>query len=189
VVRGPGFIGFALLGYGFCDTLCLADVNPEAVQACRRTVVQERLAERVAVYHSDNLDDIPASERWDLVVGNPPHFVDISPGELRFHDEGWKLHRRFFAAIGRFLKPGGIIVLLENNRGSTAETFRGMIEAVGLCLVFVHNCEGRRTPYTRTYYIGIARRGDIVPAWARLPTHSVTDLHRSPADTTASRVL
>jgi hypothetical protein len=35
---GPGFIGFALLGYGFCDTLCLADVNPEAVEACRRTI-------------------------------------------------------------------------------------------------------------------------------------------------------
>ena len=91
---GPGFIGFALLGYGFCDTLCLADVNLEAVEACRRTVTQNRLAERVAVYHSDNLDGIPASEQWDLVVGNPPHFVDISPGELRFHDEDWKLHRR-----------------------------------------------------------------------------------------------
>ena len=74
--RGPGFIGFALLGYGFCDTLCLADINPEAVDACRRTVIQNRLAERVAVYHSDNLDGIPASEQWDLVVGNPPHFVD-----------------------------------------------------------------------------------------------------------------
>ena len=188
---GPGFIGFALLGYGFCDTLCLADVNPEAVEACRLTVTQNRLAERVTVYHSDNLDGIPTSEQWDLVVGNPPHFVDISPGELRFHDEEWKLHRRFFAMIGRFLKPGGIIVLLENNRGSTAETFRGMIEAAGLCILFVHNCEGRRTPYTRTYYIGIARRGDAVPAWARLPMHSrvSTDLHRSPAHTTASRVL
>jgi hypothetical protein len=74
--------------------------------------------------------------------------------------------------IGRFLKPGGIIVLLENNRGSTAETFCGMIEAAGLCIVFVHNCEGRRTPYTRTYYIGIARRGDATPAWARLTAHS-----------------
>jgi methylase of polypeptide subunit release factors len=104
---GPGFIGFALLGYGFCDTLCLADVNPEAVEACRRTVAQNRLAERVAVYHSDNLDGIPASEQWDLVVGNPPRFVDISPGELRFHDEDWKLHRRFFSTIGSFLKPGG----------------------------------------------------------------------------------
>jgi tRNA1(Val) A37 N6-methylase TrmN6 len=187
---GPGFIGFALLGYGFCDTLCLADVNPEAVEACRRTVAQNRLAKRVTVYHSDNLDGIPASEQRDLVVGNPPHFVDISPGELRFRDEDWKLHWRFFGTIGRFLKPGGIIVLLENNRGSTAETFRNMIEAAGLCIVFVHNCEGRRTPYTRTYYIGIARRGDIVPAWARSPVHSrgSTDLNRSPAHS-ASRVL
>ena len=36
------------------------------------------LAERVAVYRSDNLDGIRAFERWDLVVGNPPHFSDIS---------------------------------------------------------------------------------------------------------------
>jgi hypothetical protein len=63
---GPGFIGFALLGYGFCDTLCLADVNPEAVEACRRTVAQNRLAEWVAVYHSDNLDGIqhPSNGIW-----------------------------------------------------------------------------------------------------------------------------
>ena len=165
---GPGFIGFALLGYGFCDTLCLADVNPEAVEACRRTVAQNRLAECVAVYQSDNLEAIPASEQWDLVVGNPPHFVDVSPGELRYHDQDWMLHRRFFATIDRFLKPGGMIVLLENNSGSTAETFRAMIEAAGLHVVFVHNCEARRTPYTRIYYIGVARRGDAVPAWARL---------------------
>ena len=35
---GPGFIGFSLLAHGLCETLCLADVNPEAVAACRRTV-------------------------------------------------------------------------------------------------------------------------------------------------------
>jgi SAM-dependent methyltransferase len=163
---GPGFIGFALLGHGFCDTLCLADINPEAVEACRLTLAQNALAERVTVYQSNNLEDIPSSEQWDLVVGNPPHFIDISPGELRFHDQDWTLHRRFFATIGRFLKPSGMIVLLENNRGSTADTFRSMIEAAGLCIVFVHNCEGRRTPYTRTYYIGIARCGDTVPGWA-----------------------
>jgi hypothetical protein len=37
---GPRFIGFALLGYGFCDTLCLAGINPKAVEACRLTVTQ-----------------------------------------------------------------------------------------------------------------------------------------------------
>jgi hypothetical protein len=30
---GAGFIVFALLGYGFCNTLCLADDNPEALEA------------------------------------------------------------------------------------------------------------------------------------------------------------
>jgi predicted RNA methylase len=163
---GPAFIGFALLGYGFCDSLCVADINPEAVAACRRTIADNRLAPRVAVYQSDNLDDIPATEQWDLVVGNPPHFADASPGQLRYHDADWRLHRRFFASVDRWLKPGGMIVLLENNLGSTAETFRGMIEAAGFSIVFVRNDENRRTPYPRIYFIGIARRNDVVPAWA-----------------------
>lgn len=163
---GPAFIGFALLASRWCESLCVADINPEAVTACRRTVADNRLAGRVAVYRSDNLDDIPATEQWDLVVGNPPHFADSSPGQLRYHDAEWRLHRRFFASVGRHLKPGGTIVLLENNFGSTAETFRDMIEAAGFTIVFVRNDEGRRTPYPRIYFIGIARRADTAPAWA-----------------------
>jgi SAM-dependent methyltransferase len=163
---GPGFIGFALLGYGFCDTLCVADINPEAIEACRRTVAANALGEKVTIYLSDNLDHIAPSEQWDLVVGNPPHFVDQSPGELRFHDEGWNLHRRFFTTVGRFLKPGGVIVLLENNAGSTAETFRDMIDEADFSILFVHGCEGRRTPYPRIYYIALARKGETPAVWA-----------------------
>ena len=171
--------------------MCLADVNPEAVQARQRTVAQNRLAERVAVYHSDNLDRIPATEQWDLVVGNPPHFVDILPGELRFDDQDWKLHRRFFATIRRFLKPGGIIALLENNRGSTAETFRNMIEAAGLSIVSCTIARVDARPILVPTIFGIGRRGDAVPDWARLPVPSrvPTDLHCPPAHTTASRIL
>ena len=165
MVRRAWVYRLRFAGHGFCETLCLADVNPKAVEACRLTVARNGLSKRVAVYRSENLDGIPRSECWDLVVGNPPHFADLSPGELRFHDAGWSLHRNF-AAVGNFLKPGGMIVLVENNHGSTAETFRAMIEEAGLCTVFVRNCEGRRTPYNRFYYIGIARRGDTVPAWA-----------------------
>jgi len=162
---GPGFIGFAMLGYGFCNTLCVADVNPEAIAACRRTVAENALEHKVAVYLSDNLDQIPRSEQWDLVVGNPPHFVDQAPGELRFYDEHWNLHRGFFTNVGRFLKPDGVIVLLENNLGSTAETFQDMINEAGLSTIFVHGCEGRRTPYPRIYYIGIIRKGATPPRW------------------------
>src|SRR5215467_9087861 len=71
---GPGFIGFSLLAHGLCEKLTLADINPEAVQACRRTIADNALSDRVSVYCSDNLQDIPAAEKWDLVVSNPPHF-------------------------------------------------------------------------------------------------------------------
>jgi 16S rRNA G1207 methylase RsmC len=164
---GPGFIGFSLLAHGLCETLCLADVNPEAVAACRRTVSRNALDERVAVYQSDNLTDISALERWDLVVSNPPHFDDRSPGQLRYHDPEWSIHRGFFAAVGRHLNPGGVIVLQENNIGSTAETFAAMIAQAGLKTVFVQACAPQRTTRDRFYYIAIMRASDQPPAWAR----------------------
>ncbi|MEX0751868.1 MAG: methyltransferase [Xanthobacteraceae bacterium] len=163
---GPGFIGFSLLGHGLCETLCLADINPQAVAACHRTIADNGLAARVSVYRSDNLRDIPPSERWDLVVSNPPHFANEYVGELRTHDPDWRIHRGFFAKIANFLKPNGVVVLQENNAGSTAETFRAMIEAAGLSIVFVHGCAPERTPDHRFYYIGIMRREDTPPAWA-----------------------
>jgi SAM-dependent methyltransferase len=164
---GPGFIGFSLLAHGLAETLCLADVNVEAVEACRRTVAENALAKRVSVYHSDNLKDIPDTERWDLIVSNPPHFADDWIGDLRTYDEGWHLHREFFASVGRFLKPEGVIVLQENNRGSTPETFASMIDEAGLATVFVAECRPKRTSYDRFYFMGIMRRGDRHPDWVR----------------------
>ncbi|MGZ8402864.1 MAG: methyltransferase [Rhodoplanes sp.] len=173
---GPGFIGFSLLAHDLCETLCLADVNPEAVAACRRTVEANRLSDRVSVYQSDNLKDIPASERWDLVVSNPPHFagdyilgerMDEYRGDRRAHDPDWRIHREFFATVAPFLSTGGVIILQENNAGSTAETFRGMVEEAGLEILFVQGAAPQRTADGRIYYIGIKRAGDAAPAWAR----------------------
>src|ERR1700731_3955620 len=60
---GPAFIGFSMLGHGLCEALCLADINPMAVRACRRTIADNELGGRVTVYHSDNLSAIPIEER------------------------------------------------------------------------------------------------------------------------------
>jgi methylase of polypeptide subunit release factors len=163
---GPGFIGFSLLGHGLCETLCLADVNIEAVLACRRTIRDNGLSGRATVYHSDNLASIPRCERFNLAVGNPPHFFDTSPGQLRYSDKDWSTHRAFFGTIGRLLEPDGVIILQENNLGSTAEMFRSMIEGSGLAIVFVHGSEPARTRVDHIYYIGIMRRGDTAPSWA-----------------------
>lgn len=163
---GPGFIGFSLLANGLAETLCLADVNPEAVAAARRTVARNALESRVAVYLSDNLKDIPASEQWDLVVSNPPHFVDGGFGQLRYHDPDWSVHRGFFGTVARHLKPGGVVVLQENNNGSTPDTFAAMIAEAGLKVVFVQDASYVRTEQSRMFYLGIMRSGDETPAWA-----------------------
>lgn len=163
---GPGFIGFSMLAHGMCKSLCLADINPEAVEACERTIEDNGLAGRVTVYRSDNLRDIPPAETWDLIVSNPPHFDDgYFEAELRAHDPGWRLHREFFATVGRHLSESGVIVLQENNNGSTADTFRSMIEDAGLRIAFVHNESPTRTPDHRFYYIVIARQSATLPGW------------------------
>ncbi len=173
---GPGFIGFSLLAHELCETLCLADINPDSVAACRRTVEANQLGDRVSVYHSDNLKSIPSSERWDLVVSNPPHFAeayidgcrtDEYSGDLRAYDPEWSVHREFFATVKTFLAPGGVIILQENGAGSTVETFRGMIEQAGLEIIFVQGGAPQRMPIGRIYYIGIKRAGDVTPTWAR----------------------
>jgi predicted RNA methylase len=164
---GPGFIGFSLLAHGLCETLCLADVNPQAVQACQRTIADNALSDRVLVYCSDNLRSIPPAEQWDLVVSNPPHFIDEYSGNLLAHDPDWRVHRDFFRTVAPFLKPGGVIILQENNHGSTVETFRPMIEESGLAVVFTNGDLPFRTASHQYYYIGIMRVGDAAPAWAR----------------------
>jgi methylase of polypeptide subunit release factors len=155
---GPGFIGFSLLGHGLIDTLCLADVNPAAVDACNETIRNNGLDGRVAVYLSDGLDTIPAAERWDLVVGNPPHSgsdevrSEIKRPTVIYQDVGWKLHERFYDSVGEHLAPGAQIVIQENRRFSAVDTFRPMLERNHLRLVDAPLC---KTPQGNTLHFYI----------------------------------
>lgn len=140
---GPGFIGFALLAAGLCDRLTLADINPEAVALCRKTVKHNGLEDRVTVYESDVLKAIPPEERWDLVVGNPPHFVAESEeqyqGYIRRFDPNLRIHQEFYEQIGAHLAPGGVLLLQENAEGMKPEVFKDMIEANGFVIQEAYN--------------------------------------------------
>ena len=161
---GPGFIGFSMLGHGLCETLCLSDINPAAVSSCQHTVRVNKLGGRVSVYQSDNLKGIPGSEMWNLIVSNPPHFVDQYEGDIRAHDPDWQIHRNFFETVSGYLAKDGLIVLQENNRGSTVETFRSMIEESGFEIFFTHGDYPILTEESSFYFIGIGRRGQR-PTW------------------------
>jgi hypothetical protein len=152
---GPAFIGFSLLAHNLCESLCLADVNPAAIDACAETVRRNHLEDVVALYLSDGLDDIPDSQVWDLVVGNPPHAgtADVRPHINRptivYQDVDWKLHRCFYESVGKHLTADSQVVIQENSLFSGPETFRGMIEDNGLRFVGAPRCE---TPEASRYY-------------------------------------
>ncbi len=137
---GPAYIGFTLLNYGLCNSLCLADINPIAVEACQETIRRNGIENKVSVYLSDNLEHIPLCETWDLVVGNPPHcginrWDEHKGSSLIWNDNEWAIHDKFYSNISKFLKPGGMILIQENNKVSSIGNFRKMIEKGGLKLV------------------------------------------------------
>jgi len=155
---GPGFIGFSLLAAGLCDSLCLSDVNPEAVELAMETVRRNRLQDRVSVYRSADLDAVPADERWDLVVANPPHFRDRYANSLRHHDPDWRCHASFYARVAGYLNPGASLLVLENYEGSHEGDFASMLSEGGLQSVgslTYRSPVGR--PFFDTYYILWAR--------------------------------
>ena len=140
---GPAFIGFSLLAHNLCEELVVADINPEAINYVKMTVEKNRLSEKVRYYVSDVLDGIPESEKFDLVVGNPPHFNEKTLKNycgtlcdqislLKGYDEKWNLHRKFYLNIRKFLNKGANVILVENLEGSNEKDFINMINEGGL---------------------------------------------------------
>jgi hypothetical protein len=137
---GPGYIGYSLLAAGWCESLVLADIDPDVVSTARFTAAHNDLEERVVVYTSDALDQIPAAERWDLVVANPPHFLPqpAQTPDTRMFDPGWDLHRRFYGSVARHMNPGGLVIMAESRGGSDPELFAEMIRDGGGQPLAVH---------------------------------------------------
>lgn len=132
---GPGFIGFSLLAHGLCDRLTLADINPDAVECCKRTIAENGLSDRVRVYLSDCLEQIPASEKWDLAVSNPPHWPSDEKQykeNIRNFDPYLRVHKLFYEKIRQHLTPDGGVLFQELSDATSVEDFRPMIEGNGM---------------------------------------------------------
>ena len=127
---GPGFIGFSLLAHGLCKKLTLVEINPEAVKVAKETIKRNRLQGKVSVYLSDGLSKVPAREKWDLVVSNPPHFNGKEKNyleDLRVYDPSWRIHERFYQGIGKHLNEGGSVLFYENIYGARPSFWEKMI--------------------------------------------------------------
>lgn len=130
---GPGYIGYYLFASGYCRTLALADINPQATDVARHTAHYNGIEDVVKVYTSDVLDQIPPTEKWDLVVANSPVVPgsEVNSTNIIDYDISGTLHRRFYASVKQFMNPGGLILTLHTRCDSSPEYFRPLIEAGG----------------------------------------------------------
>lgn len=174
---GLGLIGFGLLAEGLCDSLCLSEINPEAVRALRETVRRNGLEDRVSVYRSDGLKGIPTNERWDLVVANPPHFRAETRAELRAsikrYDYRWTLHRQVFGNMRRFLAPGGSVLVLENYQGSEEKVFKPLLARGGLRYLGSFMALTPEPNSGDTFYFLWAKRDDEALIWEESPVRTL----------------
>jgi SAM-dependent methyltransferase len=118
---GPGYLGYFLLAHGFCETLVLSDISPSAIAAARHTARYNQCEHLVTSYISDCLRDVPSSERFDLVVINPPaHLPPASPSATNVvdHDPAWRVHREFYGEVGAYLSAGAYVIAIEDSASS-----------------------------------------------------------------------
>ena len=162
---GPGYIGFSILSHQLTQGLCLSDRYQSAINdAVAATVQRNQLQDSVSAYVGSSLSVLPAHEQFDLVVANPPHYLEC-PGDDNYQriavDINWQAHQDFFRHIGQHLTDDGVILLQENQAGSLngVEDFRPFIEQNNLKIT---DCF-RSTKYydangpTQIYYIEISK--------------------------------
>lgn len=162
---GPGFIGFSILAHGICQRLCLSDCYPAAINDAVKNTVQQNSLHTVSAYHTATLKNLPDHELFDLVVANPPHFLEC-PGDDNTQrikvDSRWQAHRDFFQNIGNHLLPNAVILLQENQAGSLEreKEFEKDIIDNGLMITDVFDSPDFYQPggHTQIYYIEIKKR-------------------------------
>jgi 16S rRNA G966 N2-methylase RsmD len=116
---GHGIIGWEILTRNLCNELTFSDCYDLAVDTCLTNATKLGYQDRVTGYVTPTIAGIPKSEKWDLVVGNPPNSGDVAgflkqqdtKGQIQelinlavriTVDQNWEAHREFFKNIGNY---------------------------------------------------------------------------------------
>lgn len=133
---GPGFMGFHLLGQGYCNELYLIDVNSENLKHINETIRLNNL-NNVKFIESNGFNKLVGEPNIDVIISNPPHFKTLRPEGYRFDnekllslDEDMNFHKEFFKNVKKHLNKDGVIILVENTEGVTEEDIREMTEDI-----------------------------------------------------------
>jgi HemK-related putative methylase len=130
---GTGSGVCALFAARIARRVVAVDINPAAVRCASVNAVLNGLEQRVDVRKGDLFAPV-ASERFDLVLFNPPFLVG-KPEDDR--DAAWRssdLAPRFAAELATHLKPGGAALLLLSSFGDACAAFEAELRRQGFLL-------------------------------------------------------
>lgn len=155
---GPGFIGYSMLGHDICDHMVFMDKFAPAIDSCNDTATQNNLTDKVTTYVVERISDIPDTEKFDLVLGNPPHVWDkdqfmegiraewaernhelkqenIDILERLLLDHGKNIHKEFFDNISNYLLPNADLFISEPGGSDVMPEMIEYSKANGLTLM------------------------------------------------------
>ena len=123
---GPGFIGYYLLFNNLTKQLWLSDKFDGVLPGIMETNKSNNVD--ASFIHSDCFQNFPKDLKFDLIIGNPPHFQkdekwiwdrktkDEVDASYRINlDEDLKFHKEFFKNVKNYLNKNGKIIFVENN--------------------------------------------------------------------------
>jgi len=155
---GHGRIGWELLTKNFCRQLVFNDCYDLAVTIGAKNAEKLGYKHAVRGYHTPTISAIPIAEKFDLVIGNPPHIFDKDhiykmyknrPQEMidlacrTTVDQDWKIHEDFFKYIGNYLTDDADIFI--NNHSTMKRYTEKMAAEYGFQLInnFEKNTAGQ----------------------------------------------
>lgn len=130
---GSGCIAIAIAKKCPNANIVAIDVSAEALEVAGANAAANGAAERIEFRRSDAFKDVRESEKFDLIVSNPPYIASaeiatLEP-EVREFDprraldggaDGLDFYRRLATEAGPFLKPGGRL-MMEFGEGQATE--------------------------------------------------------------------
>jgi len=140
---GSGCLAVAVAKYHKTAQVTAVDVSAAALAVAARNAGKHGVAERIHFLEGDLFVPIPADERFDLILSNPPYIphgdipgLAVGVREYEPHlaldggEDGYAVFDRLIAGAPERLKPGGYFIVEIG--APQEESARRRIEAMGV---------------------------------------------------------
>jgi len=145
---GPAYFAIPLLKYNVVDYMVMSDIHSPLKKYIEASLRDSKLLNRGEFIESNNFKNIP-KQKFDLIIGNPPHFnwnnnlpdwnnpeeYELYHEDRKFIDNEWNIHKDFFDNVNDYIKDNGDIVLLENIKHSDLTVFEPMLKKNNLKII------------------------------------------------------